>query len=70
MTKNQTIQARARNLARVIAEERATPPDPELQPEPVQVPKVRRVMLKSARIAALATLLLGALAGVIVGSML
>lgn len=67
MTKNQTIQARARNLARVIAEERATPPDPELQPEPVQVTKVRRFsFIKSA----LAALLLGALAGVIVGSLL
>lgn len=67
MTKNQTIQARARNLARVIAEERATPRDPELQPEPVQVPKVRRFSFIKA---ALAALLLGALAGVIVGSLL
>lgn len=68
MTKNQTIQARARNLARVIAEERATPPDPELQPEPVRVPKVRRFSFINK--AALAAMLLGALAGVIVGSML
>lgn len=68
MTKNQTIQARARNLARVIAEERATPPDPELQPQTVQVPKVRRFSFINK--AALAAMLLGALAGVIVGSLL
>ena len=68
MTKNQTIQARARNLARVIAEERATPPDPELQPGPVQVHKVRRFSFINK--AALAAKLLGALAGVIVGSLL
>lgn len=66
MTKNKTIQERARNLARATADFEASnfamPSERPIAP--------RRVPLKSARIFALAALLVGALAGVIVGSLL
>ena len=66
MTKNKTIQERARNLARATADfEASTLAMPSERPT-VQ----RRVPLKSARIFAVAALLLGALAGVIVGGLL